>query len=617
MPRLKNKNTNGRQVDNVATNEQAYQNQMMVRDMVSNSAEFQRKLYNMFLDRRRKIESECGYPATEELTAERYKQIYEREPLAARVVNLFPSGCWQSPPELFETEDVDNVTAFEEAWDELNKNLQGPGFYQEEGGSGNVVWEYLERADMLTGIGHYGAILLGVSGGGELSDPLDLLDKPEQLEEQEETGTGVEDQEEEPGTDASKQLLFVRPLDETSCEIKSYNNDTESPRYGMPEMYNVTLENPGHHPVSTQVQSTRSVDVHWTRIVHLADNLESSEIFGAPRMRVVYNRLYDLFKLYGGSAEMYWLGAFFGLSFETHPQLGGEVTVDTAAMREQIENYQNSLQRYLSTPGMTVKTLAPQISDPTPQIDVQIEALCIVFGVPKRIFMGSERGELSSGQDARAWYAVLQHRRTSYVTPRLIVPFIDRLIQIGVLPMPESYQVKWSDLGTLTDAERAEVAVKQTDAMSKYIAGNVEGIMDPLDYYTRILGFSDTEAMAIIDNRMTTEMASEEQMPMLDGDGNPVVDPITGIPVMETVKTEIGQDRELGGRPAKDEFGRPMPKPKLDDIEEEGDEQEPKKKEEGEFPTRKKKTAKKPPKEDKEDEAEEEAGNAPKKKKKK
>jgi hypothetical protein len=116
--------------------------------------------------------------------------------------------------------------------------------------------------------------------------------------------------------------------------------------------------------------------------------------------------------------------------------LGGDVTIDSDDVRDQIENYINSLQRYLALTGMSAHTLAPQVSDPSSQIDKHLEAICIQLGIPKRVFMGSERGELASSQDDASWNDRLKARQNGYITPRIIVPFIDRLISVGVLPEP-------------------------------------------------------------------------------------------------------------------------------------------------------------------------------------
>ena len=443
-------------------------------DIIEN-VEFSRsQLVKQLSDPRRNIDDECGYPSTENLDIKNYKDMYDREAVAARVVEVLPVESWKVQPEVFETPNNERETEFEEAWDSLGSQLRGTEWYQSEKGS--VVWEFLLRIDRLSGIGAYGILLIGIDDG------LDL---------EKEAVFGRKD----------RKVLFFRVFDQSLVTISRFEKDVNNPRFGQPVEYDVSFS-------TTEGQLTGEVSlvikkVHWTRVIHVADSKGSSEIFAVPRQRAVWNRLSDLRKLYGGSAEMYWRGAFIGLSFETHPQLGGDVPdlkdpVFVAALRGQIEKYENGLQRYLSTTGMTVKSLAPQVVDPTPQIDTQIKAICIKLGVPKRIFEGSERGELASSQDSRAWHSRLKARQNNYLTPNLIVPLVDRLINLGILSQPKEYFVRWPDLDTLTELEQAPVAVQKTEALAKYVQGSVESIVAPFDFLTQVLGFEEEEAEAMI-----------------------------------------------------------------------------------------------------------------------
>jgi hypothetical protein len=486
MPKAKRSNIENKEDTSLVT-----LNQMSVpnikREMLHNAATFQRKLLSMFQDRRRDIDAECGYPTTEELDADKYKRLYDREPIAAKVVDIFPKYCWQNNPTLHETEDIDEETEFEKAWQEIGKQISGPGFFEDPDG-GNPIWEFLQRADKLSGIGFYGGLLLGVDDGLDLSEPVEFRKGGD--------------------TKATRKLLYLRPLDETVCEISTLINDQENPRHGLPESYNVTFKHDSNGSLGQLHENVNTQKVHWSRIIHYADNLCSSEIHGVPRMQVVYNRLYDLYKLYGGSAEMYWLGAFFGLSFETHPTLGGDVKFDKEDMRKQLENYQHGLQRYLALPGMSAKTLAPSIVPPDKHVDVQIETVCVHIGCPKRIFLGSERGELASGQDARDWYGKVGHRQTSYVTPRVIVPFVDRLILMGILPVPERYYIKWPPIATITEVEQADIGLKNTQSMGAYVQGDVNALITTLDFLVRVLGWTKEEAEAAIQAKLD-ELARE------------------------------------------------------------------------------------------------------------
>lgn len=492
-------------------NQKRYEADMALLETVNNVMTSRSQFINQFLDPRRNIDKECGYPETGSITPQLYRKLYDRESIATRVVQVMPQESWQHTPEVYEDEDTETETPFERAWDELAQSLRGDSHYKSEEGS--PIWEHLKRADMLSGIGHFGCLLMGFNDGLQLWQPLDKVPpdgfsknitgvdtsgskdantleakKTQEVAYGSVTGavgtdaqyTGGQYNPANPmapmqGDKNSKlTLIFLRAFDESLVQIVQYEADISNPRFGQPIMYLITLNDPReqHTGVGLPLATVR---VHWSRVIHLADNLGSSEIFGVPRMRPVFNRLLDLMKLYGGSAEMYWRGAFPGLSIETHPQLGGDVIIDAEKTRSMMERYENTLQRYIQLSGMTAKSLAPQVVDPTPQIDTQLQAICILIGIPLRIFMGSERGELASSQDDDTWNGRVNERQNNYLTPRVIVPFVDRLILIGVLPIPNSSEEEENDEAVSEDASE-ETETEETP--SEEVTGNAFGNED-------------------------------------------------------------------------------------------------------------------------------------------
>ncbi len=422
----------------------------------------------------RDINKECGYPETANLNVHKYyKPLYERHPLASRVVQFFPLESWKVAPEVFEDEEADSATAFEVAWEELSLSLSGGSKFKgtEEG---NPVWEVLKRADILSGIGRYGVIFLGLDDGKDPSEPAERRE--------------------------GQQLLFMRVFDESQARISDVDRDITSPRHGEPVFYDIEFENAQDvsEVVSTTTESTTR-KVHWTRVVHIADNRESNEIYGVPRMRPVFNPIWDSRKIYGASGEGYFKGAFPGVFLETHPELGTDAIIDDAALKEAMEDYENSLKRWQIIKGAKANQLAPQVSDPGPPLEVHIDAICIEKGWPKRIFMGSERGELASSQDKKTWNERVEGRNNSYVTPRIVVRTVDRLIFLGILPEPQSYGVKWPDQDLRTEEEKANVAVKKVEALVKYIQGDGEAFIAPLDFLVRFLEVPPEEAEAILE----------------------------------------------------------------------------------------------------------------------
>jgi hypothetical protein len=208
------------------------------------------------------------------------------------------------------------------------------------------------------------------------------------------------------------------------------------------------------------------------------------------------------------------------------------------------------LQRWMPTVGAEVHSLAPQVVDPRPQIEVQLQGIAIALAIPLRKLMGSERGELASSQDEGDWDGKVKARKQGHCTPRIVAPFVDRLIALGVLPQPgeEGYVVWWPEQSRQTESEKADIAVKRTTALSAYVAGGVEALIPPLDYLTRELGYDEEEATAILESaeelqeqrqaeedarmeeeaKALAEAQARQPQPQAGQDGVPVATPAAG-----------------------------------------------------------------------------------------
>ncbi len=416
------------------------------------------RLLNPGLD----IDYECRYPTS--ISKEDYKRMYDREGIAARVVGIYPDECWAMPPEVFETEEA-NKTPFESEWDTLEKERS--------------VFCYLQRIDIISGIGDYGLLLLGLSDGKELSEPIEGID--------EKTGKKV--------GNSKHKLLYLKPLDETVIEIKAKELTTSSPRYGLPTMYTVQFQEGGlsiGSSISTKM-------VHWTRVLHIADGRLSSDVYGTPRMKAVYNRLLDVRKIVSGSGEMFWRGGYPGTFFGLDPEITDQWDSDAEeSFEEQIKLYAEGMQRYIVGSGIKeVKPMAPQIADPGPHVEVQVDYITITLGIPKRIFSGSERGELASTTDQATWNKRVSKRQEGYLSPMLIRSFIDRMIIFGVLSEVKEYKIKWADLDTPSDKDKAEVAKSKTESFAKYVQGGVDELIAPKEYLMKVHGMTEEEAKEI------------------------------------------------------------------------------------------------------------------------
>ena len=422
----------------------------------------------------RDLDEECGYPTLAQRTPTFYWDLYNQVSVANRVVNVFPSECWSVYPDLYEIED-EKLTEFEEAWGKLNQD--------------GIIWNFLNRIDELSGVGAFGILFFGFADGKDPSNPVQGIN--------------------EDGTPANKrstenQLNFIRAFDQSRIEITEWETNIHSRRYGLPVMYKVSMDQPmsGTNTDNTESPSKpsfkNSLKIHWTRTLHVADNRKTSEVYGTPRCYPVLPEIMDIRKIRGGSAEMFWRGAFPGYSFEELPKLGLETQMDEDSVREQFLAYANGLQRYLALTGVTAKSLAPQISEPTAHLEQQYRSIASQLGMPTRIFLGSETGHLASSQDAATWNRRLAKRQQIYITPSLIRPFVLTMIMTGVLPQVEDFKIAWNDLNTLSATDKADIALKQTQALQAYVTGGVEQVMSLTQFLTNILGMTGEEAQAIV-----------------------------------------------------------------------------------------------------------------------
>lgn len=420
----------------------------------------------------RNLAKECGWPEGEPPLS-LYRELYDRVGPATRVVQVYPEESWSIYPDLFEIED-NRVTKFERAWKDFEFK--------------HNPWHYLHRVDELSGIGRYGILVIGLEGDNDLSKPV----------------FGIDDKGEKVGKSPEKlrKVAYLQTFPEHLVKVATKETRRGHPRYGQPVIYDVTVSDPNAEPTrEDEIDSpaTNDLKIHWTRVIHVADNRQSSEIYGTPRLKPVVDDILDIRKIKGSAAEMFYKGGFPGISFETYPELAASAEMDTESLKEEIEAYSKGLQRYMRLVGMSAKSLAPQVADPASHIISILQLVCTTIKVPLRVFMGTEAGHLASQMDSVTWNRRLRGRQIKYLDPMVIKPFVRRLMVIGVLPFTENYIIRWSDLNALSDTDKAKVSLQKAQAILQYVTSGSKVLIPPKMFLVHVLNFSDEEATAIVD----------------------------------------------------------------------------------------------------------------------
>jgi hypothetical protein len=421
----------------------------------------------------RKLYTALGYKLTP--TYEDFAAKYQRMDIARTIIDLPVRECWRNVPML--TESQDKETAFEKAWIELCKKHR--------------IFHYLSRADRLGSLGTYSVLFLGFNDSADTK--------------QEAT--------------TARDLLYLMPYSMVNATISQYDIEPKSERYGKPLIYKIS---PKSISSMSFGKAATNIEVHHSRIIHVAEDCLEDDVEGIPRLRSVLNRLEDIEKLAGGSAEMFWRGAYPGLAFITKEgRTIGSQTLDM--IEKEMAKYEHDLQRHLRLDGMDIQNLAPQVADPRGHMDVQFDLLSAATRIPKRILLGSERGELASSQDERNWAKVIQARQREHCEAVLLRPLIDRLIAVKVLPEPsEDYTIEWPDLLAPGDKDKAEIGLIRAKALGVY--SNATGAEDILPMYffmDKGLGMTDEEIQEVRDIHeamLEYEAADEESEDDIEDD---------------------------------------------------------------------------------------------------
>ena len=365
---------------------------------------------------------EFGYE--QKLEFRHYYDLYSREHIAGRIVDMPADATWKGRLELWEDEEPSD-TAFEQAWKLLERRLR--------------VSHYFKRLDRLAGIGRYAVLLIGVRGGSSLNAPL----RPSSLR-------------------SPESVLYLQPFSEKNARVSQWVDDSSSPRYGQPLMYELDYS-------GTELASAlQKREVHHSRVLHVAEHTLEDDAHGMPRLQRVHNLFQDLAKIIGGSAEMFWLSAqnLYHADADKEFDWGKFSEAEKKELADQIEEMSHKLRRFIRTQGIEINELGGRTPDPRGVYEPLKELIAGAAGIPQRILFGSERGELASSMDQGNWHERIEARRSDLAEPVFIRPFVERLQWLGVLPAAE-YQVGWSPLATVSPDSRAGTALKLASAAAR------------------------------------------------------------------------------------------------------------------------------------------------------
>lgn len=377
----------------------------------------------------REIWDVLGYDR--EVEAEQYRAKYQRQDIATKVVKLPAEDTWRHHPEVTDDQDSENKTEFEKDVQRLVDESK--------------LFHYLRRADTVSGIGEFGVLLVGLKDGQPLEEPPNeaTLSSPDDV-------------------------AFFTPFAQDSVDDwmlgKDDGREPSDPMFNRPVRYTLDFSD------IDDDSSGEMKEVHWERVFHIAEGKDDSDLKGTPRLRTIYNRLEDLEKTVGASAEMFWAGADRKLQFDISSDNSADIPDDELdALDDEVQRLVHDMQSHIKTFNTDINVIDGQEVDPSGIIDELLKFIAGATGIPKRMLTGSERGELASSQDRATWFGRIESRQNSFAEPMILRPVIDRFREWGIVSEPanENYEVIWPNLFELNDVEKAEVINNRAQAVSR------------------------------------------------------------------------------------------------------------------------------------------------------
>lgn len=357
------------------------------------------------------------------ITPEMMMYMYNRSGIAKRAIDAYPDATWARPPVLWAKGD-DKWTA------RVADVFEASGLY-----------DACYRLDKLCNLGQYSILVVGTDKPN-LATPLT----------------------------SARRITFLQPYGEYSVRIEEYDQDQTSPYFGLPTLYRIYPDGPAVEPRGVSGRSSKgsvkgtfprsSFLVHASRVIHTARSPLEDTVFGQPLMAPVWDYLTDLRKVVGSSSESYWIMANRGIQADIDKEMSLN-DEDAAALQTEIQEFFDGFRRFMRTKGVKINELKNDLADPSAPFEVLVTLISGATGIPKRILLGSEAGQLASTQDKGNWAERVEENRALHVEPRIVKPLLRFMLRTGIMDMPaEGIHILWPDAYRQSPLERGQTAAQ-------------------------------------------------------------------------------------------------------------------------------------------------------------
>ena len=366
-----------------------------------------------------------GYPRDPE-----FHDIYlqaVRDGVANRVAFGVPQSCWRDGFKIVNNTD-DKKELLEDEIKEINKKLVPA----------------LERADILNRMGKFSCLFVGVPDMQLPSEPVGRV-----------------------RGDAIKSLYF-RPFAYNGIQIHKWDTDRLSPRYGLPELYQ--LQTLGINGTEKDI-FTESIIAHYSRVIHVCENKLDSDVEGIPALLPVLNNILNLDKVCGGSAEAYFRNARGKTSFEIAPEFSAELINNADAKNsfdEAAKKFTNDWQDQIIALGSKVSTHNTPHASPLDTVKVNLWMISAQTKIPIRVLTGEGGGQLAGNEDKVSYNVIINDRQALFCST-LATNAVEILSNAGIITLPDVYCIDWPEQKATTEKEESDIGLTKSQTIKNLV----------------------------------------------------------------------------------------------------------------------------------------------------
>lgn len=354
-----------------------------------------------------------------------YKAMFERGGIAHTVVAKPAKTCWRDKAKVVVDEKevlVDEMTALRKA----------------------KLFKALERADICNRIGKMSVMFMGIPDGMNPDMPVGSANK------------------------GNFDGLYFNVYEEDGIDIVQWDTDPASVRYNKPVLYALRAT---VNESSRLAPIAKSIVVHYSRIVHLAEGALSNSLEGCSALEAPWNALQDKDKVRGSSGEAFYRNARQKFALET--QTGAQLSNDEksiAALKENVQQFQDGQEDVMRLNKMSAKVMQPGIASPRDAFDINIEEVSGTTGIPVRILTNKEGGAVTGSEDKATWNALIIDRQQQECTP-VLMDALSILDEAGIITLPGNIDIVWSIQSALSEVEAAKATKDKADAFKSVTEG--------------------------------------------------------------------------------------------------------------------------------------------------